>query len=145
MMTICEIQSLLLHRFPMLLVDRVTHLESNRAMGYKNVTVNEPFFAGHFPENPIMPGVLILEAMTQLCGVLSLNTEGRCQSKGYLSYITGADEVRFRQPVIPGDRLDMEVVLLAHRQFIRKFVCKASVEGVLVAEATVTVAEKNSN
>lgn len=144
MMKIQEIQALLLHRFPMLLVDRVTELQPNkRIVGYKNVTINEPFFAGHFPEYPIMPGVLILEAMTQLCGILSCSSEDKQPARdGAINYITGADQVRFRQPVVPGDRLDMEAELIAQRQFIRKYSCRASVEGVLVAEAKVTVAEK---
>lgn len=143
-MKIQEIQSVLLHRFPMLLVDRVTELQPNqRIAGYKNVTANEPFFTGHFPEYPIMPGVLILEAMTQLCGILSCSSENKNPARdGTINYITGADQVKFRQPVIPGDRLDMEAELTAQRQFIRKFTCRASVAGVLVAEAKVTVAEK---
>jgi 3-hydroxyacyl-[acyl-carrier-protein] dehydratase len=128
-----RIIGILPHRYPFLLVDRVTeHVQNKVIRGYKNVTINEPFFQGHFPGDPIMPGVLQLEALAQLGAILMLQTE---KAKGKLMVFAGMDNVRFRRMVIPGDRLDMECVLMKMRFPIGKSACKAYVNGELAVEA----------
>jgi len=132
MMDINQIQSILRHRYPFLLVDRVLELEpGKRAVGLKNVTVNEPFFVGHFPGNPIMPGVLIVEAMAQVGGVLLLATTG---NEGKLALFAGIDKMRFRRPVLPGDQLRTEVNLLKVKGGIGRVGVVGTVEGEIVAE-----------
>ncbi len=132
MMDINEIQSVLQHRYPFLLVDRVLELEpGKRAVGLKNVTVNEAFFMGHFPGNPIMPGVLIVEAMAQVGGVLLLATTG---NEGKLAFFAGIDKVRFRRPVMPGDQLITEVTLLKAKGDIGRVGVVGKVDGQVVAE-----------
>ncbi len=130
-----EIQEILPHRYPFLLVDRILDLElGKRVVGIKNVTINEPFFQGHFPGHPIMPGVLILEAMAQVGGFLlmrSLDTRGEKK----IMYFTGIDKARFRRPVVPGDQLRFELELLQLRRQVCRMRGEASVEGKLVAEA----------
>ena len=127
-----EIQEILPHRYPMLLVDRILELEPlKRAVGIKNVTVNEHFFEGHFPGEPVMPGVLILEAMAQVGGVALLCTE---EYRGKLALFVGMDRVKFRKPVVPGDQLRMVVEVLKVRSSIGKLWAQAFVEGQLVAE-----------
>ncbi|MCX7360590.1 MAG: 3-hydroxyacyl-ACP dehydratase FabZ [Alphaproteobacteria bacterium] len=124
------------HRFPMLMVDRVIdmHLDHS-AVGIKNVSINEPFFQGHFPGEPVMPGVLVVEAMAQTAAVLVVATYGQ-QSEGKLVYFMSIDGVRFRRPVFPGDRLELHVEKIQSRASVWKFSGKAMVEGKLVAEAT---------
>jgi 3-hydroxyacyl-[acyl-carrier-protein] dehydratase len=135
MMEINEIMSILPHAYPFLLVDRIIEVESGkRIVGLKNVTFNEPFFPGHFPGRPIMPGVLIVEAMAQTAGILVFSSLPREQFKTPV-YFLGIDNVRFRKPVIPGDQLRLELEITKHRQSIWGFKGKASVEGNLVAEA----------
>jgi 3-hydroxyacyl-[acyl-carrier-protein] dehydratase len=135
MMEIKEIMSILPHAYPFLLVDRIIELESGkRIVGLKNVTFNEPFFPGHFPGRPIMPGVLIVEAMAQTAGILVFNSLPREHFKTPV-YFLGIDNVRFRKPVIPGDQLRLELEITKHRQSIWGFKGKALVEGNLVAEA----------
>jgi|YelNatPaOPRAMG01_1025707.scaffolds.fasta_scaffold00014_123 UDP-3-O-[3-hydroxymyristoyl] N-acetylglucosamine deacetylase/3-hydroxyacyl-[acyl-carrier-protein] dehydratase len=139
------IQRILPHRFPFLLVDRIVDLvPQERVVGYKNVTMNEPFFTGHFPGHPIMPGVLIIEAMAQVGGILLLNAEENPEGK--LVYFTGIDNVRFRKPVMPGDQLWFEVEMLKYRRSICKMAGKAFVDGELVCEAELmaAVVERNS-
>ncbi len=132
MMDINEIQSVLQHRYPFLLVDRVLELEpGKRAVGLKNVTVNEAFFIGHFPANPIMPGVLIAEAMAQVGGVLLLATTG---NEGKLAFFAGIDKLRFRRPVVPGDQLITEVRLLKSKADVGRVGVVGRVEGQVVAE-----------
>ncbi len=132
MMDITEIQSVLQHRYPFLLVDRVLELEpGKRAVGLKNVTVNEAFFMGHFPGNPIMPGVLIAEAMAQVGGVLLLATTG---NRGKLAFFAGIDKLRFRRPVVPGDQLITEVTLLRSKADVGRVGVVGRVEGQVVAE-----------
>ncbi|MCX7857438.1 MAG: 3-hydroxyacyl-ACP dehydratase FabZ [Deltaproteobacteria bacterium] len=134
-MEVKEIIALLPHRFPFLLVDRIVELEpGKRAVGIKNVTYNEPFFEGHFPDSPIMPGVLIIEAMAQTGGVLAFKTFP--EKKGSVFFL-GIDEARFRKPVIPGDQLRMVVEVVKHKKDIWIFEGKAYVEGEIVAEAKI--------
>lgn len=128
-----RIMDVLPHRYPFLLVDRVVeHVPMRRIRGYKNVTINEPFFQGHFPGDPIMPGVLQLEALAQLGAVLMLQTE---HGRGKLMVFAGMDGVRFRRIVIPGDRLDLECELVKLRPPIGKAACKGYVDGELAVEA----------
>jgi UDP-3-O-[3-hydroxymyristoyl] N-acetylglucosamine deacetylase/3-hydroxyacyl-[acyl-carrier-protein] dehydratase len=129
------IQKIMPHRYPFLLVDRIIDLEPRkRVIGLKNVTINEPFFNGHFPHHPIMPGVLIVEAMAQVGGILLLNTVDEPDKK--LVYFMGLDGVRFRKPVVPGDQIRFELELLKFRRNTCKMEGKAFVSGDLVAEAT---------
>ncbi|MDQ2818083.1 MAG: 3-hydroxyacyl-ACP dehydratase FabZ [Candidatus Eremiobacteraeota bacterium] len=118
------------HRYPMLLIDRIIELEpQKRAVGYKNVTFNEPFFTGHFPNNPVMPGVLIIEAMAQLGGAAILEPKSQ---KTTVPYLAGVDKVKFRRPVIPGDRLMMEVDVIWIRMNIGRLRAQARVGDQLV-------------
>lgn len=139
-MNIEKIMQLLPHRYPFLLVDRVVECvpgESIRA--YKNVTINEPFFQGHFPGVPIMPGVLILEALAQTGGLLAASgLEGSLADKLFL--FTGLDGVKFRRPVLPGDRLDLECFNLRMKLKLCKMEARAHVDGKLACEATITAA-----
>jgi 3-hydroxyacyl-[acyl-carrier-protein] dehydratase len=124
------------HRYPMLMVDRVVDMQLDRsAVGIKNVSINEPFFQGHFPSEPVMPGVLIVEAMAQTAAVLVVSTFG-AQSEGKLVYFMSIDGARFRRPVTPGDRLELHVEKVQSRASVWKFSGKAMVEGKLAAEAT---------
>ncbi|HTL62410.1 MAG TPA: 3-hydroxyacyl-ACP dehydratase FabZ [Nitrospira sp.] len=132
-----EIQALLPHRYPFLLVDRVLELDPDRRIvGIKNVTVNEPFFQGHFPGRPVMPGVLILEAMAQVGGLLAFKSLGAASRP--VVYLTGVDGAKFRKPVVPGDRLRFEIDVLKKRSPFWKMAGKAYVETELVCEAEVT-------
>jgi 3-hydroxyacyl-[acyl-carrier-protein] dehydratase len=133
-----EIQRILPHRYPFLLVDRVLQVEPGaKAIGIKQVSINEPFFQGHFPGNPIMPGVLIVEALAQVGAVALLSQE---EYKGKMAYFAGIDNFRFRKPVLPGDTLRMEVTLTKMRGPIGKGVAKAEVEGAVVAEGEILFA-----
>jgi 3-hydroxyacyl-[acyl-carrier-protein] dehydratase len=135
MVDIDEIRKLLPHRYPFLLVDRIVELElSKRIVGIKNVTINEPFFTGHFPEKPIMPGVLILEAMAQAGGVLAFKSFPGMEGS---VFFTGIDGARFRKPVIPGDQLKLVVEVVRHRREIWVFDGKALVDDDIVAEARI--------
>jgi len=130
-----EIRQILPHRFPMLLVDRILEMNTERIVGIKNVTANEPFFEGHFPAFPVMPGVLIVEAMAQTAGVLVLgNIPDR---ENYLVFLVSIDYARFRKPVRPGDQLRMELTVLKRKGTVAKMAGRATVEGVLVAETEV--------
>jgi len=135
MMDIKEIMRILPHAYPFLLVDRIIEVEAGkRIVGIKNVTYNEPFFPGHFPGRPIMPGVLIVEAMAQTAGILVFSSLPQEQFKTPV-YFLGIDNVRFRKPVIPGDQLRLELEITKHRQSIWGVKGKALVDGNLVAEA----------
>ena len=123
------------HRYPFLLVDRILELEPNKkVVGLKNVTMNEPFFQGHFPGTPIMPGVLILEAMAQTGGVLAIASMEK-SGKNALMYFMGLDQVKFRKMVVPGDQLIMELEVLKQRAKVMKLAGTAKVDGQVVAEA----------
>ena len=133
-----KIREIIPHRYPFLLLDRILHLEPGiKAIGYKNVSTNEPFFQGHFPGNPIMPGVLIVEALAQLGCVAMLVKE---EYKGMIGLFAGIDGVRFKRPVCPGDRLDLMVELIKLKGPIGKFKGEAKVDGQLACEAEVLFA-----
>jgi 3-hydroxyacyl-[acyl-carrier-protein] dehydratase len=139
-MNYVEIQQLLPHRYPFLLVDRVTSLElGKRVVALKNVTCNEPFFQGHFPGRPIMPGVLIAEAMAQVGGILALLSLPEHQGNSAL-YLLGIDKMRFRQPVVPGDQLRIEVESLRGGKKFWKMKAQAFVDKTLVAEGEIMAA-----
>lgn len=143
-MNIREILEILPHKYPFLLVDRILELEpGKKAVGIKNVTINEPFFHGHFPDYPIMPGVLIIEAMAQVGGVLAFKSGG---GKDKLVYFIGIDKAKFRKPVLPGDQIRFEVEVLQQRINVWKLKGNAFVEGKLVCEAELTamIADKLS-
>ena len=130
-----RILQILPHRWPFVLVDRVTEVvPSKRISGHKCVTMGEPWFQGHFPSRPIMPGVLIVEALAQIGGILAYATEPFDASSS-LMYFLGIDKAKFRRPVTPGDKLDLEVEILHHRTNVWKFHGEASVEGTLCAHA----------
>ncbi len=142
-MDVREIRQYLPHRYPFLLIDRVTTLTLGESItGYKNVTVNEPFFNGHFPDHPVMPGVLIIEAMTQAAGVLGFKTMDKRPEDGYIYYFAGCDKLRFKRPVIPGDQLQLEAVIVSEKRGIWKFACRATIDDSLVAEATILCAHR---
>ncbi len=131
------------HRYPFLLIDRVTeYVAGERLAGYKNVTFNEPFFLGHFPQRPVMPGVLILEALAQATGLLAFRTVERQPERSSLYYLVGIDKARFKRPVEPGDRLDLRVQLKQARRGIWVFECVASVEGKVAATADIMCTER---
>jgi 3-hydroxyacyl-[acyl-carrier-protein] dehydratase len=133
-----EIQAILPHRWPFLLVDTIEELQpGSRAIGIKNVTINEPFFQGHFPGHPIMPGVLIVEALAQVGSVALLSLE---QNKGKVGYFAGIDSFRFRKPVLPGDILRLEVSLSRMRGPVGKGTARAQVSGSTIAEGELTFA-----
>jgi 3-hydroxyacyl-[acyl-carrier-protein] dehydratase len=142
-MDVKEIREYLPHRYPFLLVDRVTELNLGKSIvAYKNVTVNEPFFNGHFPDHPVMPGVLILEAMAQAAGILGFKTMDKTPQDGSIYYFVGSDKLRFKRPVVPGDKLQLEATIMSEKRGIWKFECRASVDDQLVASATILCADR---
>ncbi len=126
------IQKILPHRYPFLLVDRILESSDKRIVGLKNVTINEPFFQGHFPGKPIMPGVLILEAMAQVGGVAALNLS---ENLGKFAYFLSISEAKFRKPVVPGDQLIIEVNIMKTKLSVMKIAAVAKVAGEVVTEA----------
>jgi len=142
---ITELFEYLPHRYPFLMVDRVTEIEVGEwVKGYKNITINEQLFSGHFPDQPIFPGVLILEAMAQLSGVLAFETKGTRPADGVNYLFGGVERARFRRPVIPGDRLDMHSKIIADRRIMMKFECVAYVGDELACSATLSVVKQAS-
>ena len=143
MMDIQAVREYLPHRYPFLLIDRVLNLEpGKRIEALKNVTINEPFFNGHFPDEPIMPGVLIVEAMAQAAGILGFVTENKKPSDGYIYLLVGTDKARFKRRVIPGDTLHLFAEYVVVKRNILKFTCEAQVDGKTVASAEMLVAEQ---
>lgn len=141
-MDIEKIQSLLPHRYPFLLVDRVIECQpGKRLVALKNVTFNEPFFQGHFPSKPVMPGVLLIEAMAQATGLLAM--ESAEVPKEAIYYLVGVDKARFKRPVVPGDQLLFEVEVLKNRRDIWVFATEASVDGSMVASAEIMCTARN--
>ena len=133
LMDVVEIQKIIPHRYPFLLIDRITEMELNqRIVAIKNVTTNEPFFQGHFPGHPVMPGVLIIEAMAQAGGVLSFKSAGVADS---LVYFMAIDQAKFRKPVVPGDQLRLVLEVIKVKGTIWKLKGEAFVDGKLVCEA----------
>ena len=145
-MDINEIMALLPHRYPMLLVDRVTDVvKDEHISGFKNVSINENIFNGHFPGTPILPGVIILEAMAQISGILGFFSSSQKVDDGMLYLFAGVDNVRFKLPVVPGDQLFIEVRKKQARKLVWKFDCLAKVEDKIVAEANITAMIADSN
>jgi 3-hydroxyacyl-[acyl-carrier-protein] dehydratase len=145
MMNVEEIKEYLPQRYPFLLVDRVLEIElGKRILAYKNVTVNEEYFQGHFPGKPIMPGVLIIEALAQAAGVLGFKSQEKKPKDGYLYYFVGADDVRLKRPVVPGDQLMLEAVIITSKRGIYKCECRASVDSQLVGTAIIMCAERKN-
>lgn len=142
-MDVREIKKYLPHRYPFLLVDRVVELVlGERIVAYKNISVNETVFNGHFPDAPIFPGVLIVEALAQASGILGFKTVGKTPEDGSVYLFAGADDVRFKRQVIPGDRLQLESRVVSEKRGIWKFDCQASVDGALVTRATILCADR---
>ena len=138
-----EIREYLPHRYPFLLVDRVTEMELGKnIVAYKNVSINEPFFDGHFPDYPVMPGVLIVEAMAQAAGILGFKTMDKKPADGSIYYFVGADNLRFKRPVVPGDQLTLKAEILSEKRGIWKFACSGHVGDELVCSATILCADR---
>ncbi len=143
-MDIQQILQHLPHRYPFLMIDRVTEFKAGESLvGYKNVTYNEPFFVGHFQERPVMPGVLILEAMAQATGLLAFRTVERGAKRDSLYFLVGIDKARFKRPVEPGDKLILKANLLRARRGIWVFACESSVDGNIVATAEIMCTEQD--
>ena len=141
MMDIHQILKKLPHRYPILLVDRVIALEKGKSIkALKNVTINEPFFQGHFPYRPVMPGVLMLEALAQAAALLAFDALGTGPSEDLVYYFAGIDNARFKRPVEPGDQLTLDGEMVRMKAGIFKFNCSASVDGTLAVQAELTCA-----
>lgn len=141
---ITQILELLPHRYPMLLVDRVVEQVNGKYIkAYKNITFNEPYFTGHFPQKPIMPGVLILEALAQASGILAFGSVGKTPAEGSLYYLVAIDNARFKQPVVPGDRLHLYVEMTRNMRGIYKFTAEATVDGRVAAQADLMCTERS--
>lgn len=134
-----DIISMIPHRYPILLVDRVIELEKGKsATGLKNVTFNEPHFMGHFPDHPVMPGVMIIEALAQTAACLVVETEGRDKIGGKIVYFTSIEKAKFRKPVVPGDQVHLKVEIIQNKKSLWKFNAFAEVDGKKVTEATIS-------
>lgn len=143
-MDINEILEYLPHRYPFLLVDRVLELEPNkRILALKNVTMNEPFFPGHFPHHPVMPGVLIMEALAQAGGILAFKSLGEKPAPDTVFYFAGLDEVRFKRPILPGDQLHLHVEVERQMRGVWKFKGEARVDGQIAAEGKLMCAKRD--
>lgn len=143
MMDIADIQEYLPHRYPFLLVDKVTELTLGESIvAVKNVSINEPFFLGHFPQKAVMPGVLIVEAMAQAAGILGFKSQNKTPADGSIYLFVGADNVRFKRQVVPGDQLVLKVNYVSDRRGIWKFDCSSYVDDQLAASASIICADK---
>ena len=142
-MDIADTREPLPHRYPFLLVDRVVALELGESIhAYKNLSINEPFFDGHFPDEPVFPGVLLIEAMAQAAGLLGFKTMGKKPSDGAIYYLVGVDGLRFKRPCVPGDRVELFAKIISERRGIWKFEVRAEVDGALCAAATILCANR---
>lgn len=140
---IFEILRLLPHRYPFLLVDRIMQFEpGKRLVAIKNVTINEPFFDGHFPDNPVMPGVLVIEALAQASGLLAFKSAERQNTDGSIFYLVGVDNARFKRPIGPGDQVLLEVEVVKVMRGVWKFTACAKVDGNIAASADLMCAER---
>jgi 3-hydroxyacyl-[acyl-carrier-protein] dehydratase len=143
-MDIYQVMQHLPHRYPLLLIDRVEEIRKGEYLrAIKNVSYNEPYFTGHFPHRPVMPGVMILEAMAQATGILAFVTTDSKPTEKSLYYFVGIDDARFKQPVIPGDQLIIEVDVVQTKRGVWKFNGKATVDGKVVTSATLMCAERD--
>jgi 3-hydroxyacyl-[acyl-carrier-protein] dehydratase len=143
MMDINEIRRYLPHRYPFLLIDRVVELvEGDRILAYKNVSINEEVFTGHFPQFPVFPGVMIIEAMAQACGILGFKTLDKTPEDGSIYLFAGIDNVRFKRQVVPGDRVFIEAKVVSEKRGIWKFDCEAKVDEQMVTKATIMCADR---
>lgn len=143
MMDVNEIRKYLPHRYPFLLIDRVTDLTIGESVtAYKNITINEGIFEGHFPHHPVFPGVMILEAMAQACGVLGFKTMDKTPDDGSIYLYAGADKVRFKRQVVPGDQMVIYAKFVSEKRGIWKFECVAKVDGNVAAQATIMCADR---
>ena len=142
-MDIAEISRYLPHRYPFLLVDRVLDITAGESItAYKNLSANEAFFEGHFPENPVFPGVLLLEAMAQTAGILGFYTQGKTVADGSMYYFAGVDKLRFKRVCVPGDQVMLRAAVLSEKRGIWKFDVSADVDGDLAAAATILCADR---
>jgi 3-hydroxyacyl-[acyl-carrier-protein] dehydratase len=143
MMDVVEIRKYLPHRYPFLLVDRVVELIPGESIvAYKNLTVNEPFFNGHFPDQPVFPGVLLLEAMAQASGILGFKTMNKTPADGSIYYFVGSDKLRFKRPCVPGDQVMLRAAIVSEKRGIWKFEVSADVDDQLCASATILCADR---
>ncbi|PIE39192.1 MAG: 3-hydroxyacyl-[acyl-carrier-protein] dehydratase FabZ [Gammaproteobacteria bacterium] len=143
MMDINEIKQYLPHRYPFLLVDRVVELNLGESIvAYKNLSVNEEFFNGHFTDKPVFPGVLLLEAMAQAAGILGFKTANKTPADGSIYYFVGADNLRFKRPCVPGDQVMLRASIVGERRGIWKFEVSADVDGERCASATILCADR---
>ena len=142
-MEINEIKEYLPHRYPFLFVDKVLNITENESIAaVKNVSTNEPHFNGHFPDFPIMPGVLIIEALAQAAGILGFKSLGKKPADGSIYYLVGTENIRFRRPVVPGDQLLLEAKVITEKRGIWKFDCRASVDGEEVCSGILICADR---
>ncbi len=145
MMDVEQIREYLPHRYPFLLVDRVVELELGESIvAYKNLTINEPFFDGHFPGKAVFPGVLLVEAMAQAAGILGFKSMNKTPADGSIYYFVGADNLRFKRPCVPGDQVMLRAKILGDRRGIWKFEVSSDVDGELCASATILCADRKA-
>jgi 3-hydroxyacyl-[acyl-carrier-protein] dehydratase len=145
LMDIDGIREHLPHRYPFLLVDRVVELVPGESIvAYKNLSINEEFFQGHFPGKPVFPGVLMLEAMAQAAGILGFKSQDKTPADGSIYYFVGADDLRFKRPCVPGDQIYLYAKILGDRRGIWKFAVRAEVDGQLCASATILCADRKA-
>ncbi|MBX2857030.1 MAG: 3-hydroxyacyl-ACP dehydratase FabZ [Cellvibrionaceae bacterium] len=144
MLDILDVRKYLPHRYPFLLIDRVVELEEGkRIVAYKNITINEEVFQGHFPHFPVFPGVMLIEAMAQACGVLGFKTMDKTPDEGSIYLFAGIDKVRFKRQVVPGDQVYFEAEVVSVKRGIWKFDCVARVDDELVTSATIMCADRS--